>query len=144
RCADHVAVGGVRRRRVLFVRIGRSAGGLLRAIDAVERLADNLHLVDRIGGFWFGEFHGLKPFFQRARACARIASSVRSTSRILNALSLVVRAPASSCAVVALPPRGSSPSAAGTRHGLCATPPKATRPLPSGCTTAATETRANA
>ncbi len=128
----------------LLVGVRGGTGGLERAVDAIERLADDLHLVDRIGGFGFGEFHGLKPFFQLARACARIASSVRSTSRILNALSSVVRAPASNCAVVALPPRGNWLSAAGTRHGLCATPPTATRPLPSGCTTAATEISANA
>ena len=43
-----------------------------------------------------------------------------------------------------LAPRGSSASAASTRQGLCATPPSATRPLPSGCTIAATETSAKA
>ena len=37
-----------------------------------------------------------------------------------------------------------SASAASTRHGLCATPPKATRPVPSGCTIAPTEISAKA
>ena len=40
-------------------------------------------------------------------------------------------APTSSCSVMALAPRSISASAASTRHGLCATPPNATRPVPS-------------
>ena len=47
-------------------------------------------------------------------------------------------------AVTILAPRGSSRSAASIRHGLCATPPRATHPEPSRRTTAATETRAKA
>ena len=43
-----------------------------------------------------------------------------------------------------LAPRGMAPSAASMRQGLWAPPPKAARPVPSGRTTAATETRAKA
>ena len=47
-------------------------------------------------------------------------------------------------ATTALAPRGISVSAASTRQGFGATPPTATAPVPSGCTTVATETNANA
>ena len=59
-----------------------------------------------------------------------MSASVRSTSGTLNALSSVVRAPASKAAANAPAPRGIAASAASTRPGLWATPPSATRIIP--------------
>ena len=48
---------------VPVLRIGRGAGRLERAVDAVDRLADDLELIDRIGGGGSVEFHGLSLGF---------------------------------------------------------------------------------
>jgi hypothetical protein len=94
--ADDVAVGRVGRDVVALVGVGRGAGGLERAVDAVGRLADDLELVDRVGGGGGVEFHG------QLLACSSTAASVRSASGSLKALSWVGWAPASSRAVTAL------------------------------------------
>ena len=87
---DDVAVRLVRDDVVPVVRVGRGAGGLERAVDAIDGLADDLELVDGVLRGGLVEFHG-QPF-----ASARTEASVRSTSGTLNALSCVVRAPARS------------------------------------------------
>src|SRR3546814_6850793 len=71
-------------------------------------------------------------------ACAISALSVRSTKASLNAFCSVGFASASSAEAIGLAPRDRSCSAASTRHGRGATPPKATRPLALGCITTAT------
>jgi hypothetical protein len=75
--ADDIAIGLVGRDIVLLIGIGRRAGGLARAVDAVDRLADDLQLVDRVGGGGCVEFHGIRPFAAsaRRRACARPAAA---------------------------------------------------------------------
>src|SRR5439155_13832445 len=99
--------------------------------------ADDLQLVDRIRGGGGIELHGQALAF-------KTAASVRSARVSLNSLSCVGRAASSNRAATALAPWGIAASAASTRHGLWATPPSATRPVPSFCTIAATETSANA
>jgi hypothetical protein len=64
--------------------------------------------------------------------------------RDLEGVLLVGVASANSAPATALAPRGISASAASMRHGLCATPPTATRALPSRCTMAPTDTSAKA
>lgn len=87
---DDITMGAIGRCRVLLVRIWCCTGGLQGAIDTIDRLTDDVELVDPIGGSRSGEFHDV-PFF----ACASVAASVRWTSVILNALSGIVLAPAS-------------------------------------------------
>ncbi len=68
---------------VLFVRVARRARGLERSVDAVDRLADDLQAVDRIGGGGSVEFHAFVSF-----ASARPAAMARSTNVTLKALPL--------------------------------------------------------
>ena len=56
--AQGVAVGDVLQGVVALIGVGRRAGGLQRAVDAVGRLADDLQLVDRIGRSGGVELHG--------------------------------------------------------------------------------------
>ena len=56
------------------------------------------------------------------------AARVRSASAILNTFSRVGRAPANTCRAAAFTPSRSSGSAASTRHGFGATPPRRTAP----------------
>ena len=77
--ADDVAIGLVRHHVVPIVGIGRGAGRLERAVDAVDGLADDLQLVDGIGGggrvefhesaFRFGEDGGERALHQRHLEC---------------------------------------------------------------------------
>lgn len=55
--ADHVAIGRLAGQVMMLVRVRRHAGGLERAVDAVDRLADDLALVDGIGTGGSVEFH---------------------------------------------------------------------------------------
>ncbi len=136
---DDASIRDVGREVAPLIGIRRGARRLQRTLDPIGGFADDLQLVDRIGGRGSVELHRVA-----LRAWASTAPSVRSTSVSLNAFSRVGFAPASNVAVTALAPRGSSASAASTRHGLCATPPRATRPVPSRWTMAPTETSAKA
>src|SRR5690606_26723444 len=113
--------------------------GFERPVDAQGGLADHTQIVERDGGGWAVGLHD---------TCSRLSASrpasVRSASCSLNALCSVGVAPASNPAITALAPLGNSASAASMRHGLWATPPSATRPVPSGCSTSPTETTAKA
>ena len=75
---DHIAIGGVRRGRMLFIGIGGAPGHLERAVDPVHRLADDLQLVDRIGACWLVKFHAVS-----LRAWSSTALMVRPTRVIL-------------------------------------------------------------
>ena len=86
-------------------------------------LADDLELVDRVGGGGSVELHGSAPRLGQHRG--ERALGQRQLERVVVGRLARRRAAAPS---TALAPRGSSASAASTRHGLCATPPSATRP----------------
>jgi hypothetical protein len=61
RAADDEAIGLVGRDVVPLIGIRCRSGHLEPAFDPVGGLADNLELVDRIGGCWRVEFHGSGP-----------------------------------------------------------------------------------
>ncbi len=134
-----IAIGLIGGDIMAFIGIGRGARGLERAVDAVGGAAHDLHLVDGVGACGRVELHGAYPF-----ACAITDAKVRSARAILNRLSGVGRASANTCPATARGPCDMAASAASTRQGLCATPPKATRPAPSLPMTAATDTSAKA
>ena len=74
--ADDVAVGLVRDDVVPVVGVRRGAGRLERAVDAVDGLADDLQLVDRVRRGGRVEFHASALSLRRGprRACARPAA----------------------------------------------------------------------
>ncbi len=122
-----------------FVGVHRPAGRLELAVDAVDRLADDLELIDRIGGCWRIELHGSTPCF-RDDGAERALDQIDLEPVLFGGTRVGEKARSGRrCA-----PFGSSASAASTRHGLWATPPTATRPVPSGWITAPTETSAKA
>src|SRR4030081_2742292 len=135
--ADEVTISLAWNHIVTFVGIGRGARRLGAPVDAIVRLAHDLHLVDRILSCGSVELHVFL-------ASAMTAPSGRSTSSALNALSGLGFAPANKREAVTFAPCGTAASAASTRHGLCAIPPTAMRPVPSLWITAATETSAKA
>src|SRR5688500_8920092 len=99
RRTDHVAVRRVRRDVMMLVGVTCSACSLQRPIDPVDGLADDLQLVDRIGGGGSFEFHARAPF-----ASASTDARTRSTSFSLKAFSSVGLAPARSRATTACAP----------------------------------------
>src|SRR5690349_839495 len=139
RRTDDVAIRRVGHFFMPLVGITCRTRGLERAIDAVGGATEYLALVERIHARGIIELHDRSSF-----ACARTAANVRSTRVTLNSLSGVGLAPDNKVLATAFAPWGNARSAFSTRQGLWATPPSATRPVPSFCWISATETRANA
>ena len=130
-------VGRIGHNVVVLVGVCRLSRGLQGAVDAVMCASHDPHAVDGVGFGGFIELHC-------CLASCMAAATVRSTSDTLNAFSLVGFASASRRVENGFAPPRSSASAFSIRQGLGATPPTATRPVPSRCSTAATETRAKA
>src|SRR5258708_26801199 len=132
RAIDDCGVGYAFERNIC--RVACSSGHLEPAIDARDRLSDSVHA--------------------RAPAVCNARRATRCASSTLKALWARGRASVNDAAIADLSPSMSSSeiprnlvSAAVSRHGLCATPPMASRAarmrLPSVATPAAAETNAN-
>lgn len=70
--ADHIAIGIAGIPIVPLIGIDGFAGGLERTVDAVDGLADDLALVDRVRRGWCVESHRLIPSLRKERRSKRV------------------------------------------------------------------------